>query len=91
MTKKRKDVNATGIALALTFGIISIICLLLVLINPAFALVLFGSFMHGIDLTKISVTPSISGRTLLGFVVTVAGGYLIGVAFAAIYNKFAKD
>ena len=88
MTKK--DVNATGIALALTLGIISILCLVLVLIAPGFALNLFGSFMHGVDLSKIAITPSIGGRTLLGFIVALAGGYLIGVIFALIYNKFAK-
>lgn len=86
----KKDVNATGIALALTLGIISILCLVLVLIAPVFALNLFGSFMHGIDLSKIAITPTIGGRTLLGFVVALAGGYLIGVIFALIYNKFAK-
>lgn len=86
----KKDVNATGIAAGLTLGIISIICLILVLIAPGFALSLFGSFMHGIDLSKIAITPSISGRTVLGLVVAVVGGYVIGVIFAAIYNKFAK-
>lgn len=86
----KKDVNATGIALALTFAIISIICLAFVLIAPVFAVSLFGSFMHGVDLTKIAVTPVIGGRTLLGFVVAVIGGYVIGVVFAVIYNKFAR-
>lgn len=86
----KKDVNATGIALALTLGIISILCLVLVLIAPVFALNLFGSFMHGVDLSKIAITPTIGGRTLLGFIVALAGGYLIGVIFALIYNKFAK-
>lgn len=90
MTQK-KDINATGIALALIFGIISLICLVLVLIAPTFALNLFGSFMHGVDLTKIAITPTIGGKTLLGFVTALVGGYLIGIIFAAIYNKFAKQ
>ena len=86
----KKDINATGIALALTFLIVSIVCLLFVLIAPGFAVSLFGSFMHGIDITKIAVTPSFSGNTLLGIIVVVVGGYLIGALFALIYNKFAK-
>lgn len=86
----KKDVNATGIAAGLTLGIISIICLVLVLIAPGFALTLFGSFMHGVDLSKIAITPSISGRTVLGLVVAVVGGYVIGVIFAAIYNMSEK-
>ena len=86
----KKDINATGIALALTLAILSVVCLLFLLIAPTLALNLFGSFMHGVDLTKIAVTPSFGGKTLLGFLVVVVGGYLIGIIFAAIYNKFAK-
>lgn len=89
--EKKKDVNVTGIALGLTFGIINLICLLLVFMFRDFSLkYLFGSFMHGINITQISITPILSGITLLGFVVTIGGGYLIGVIFAVIYNKFAK-
>ena len=84
------DVNAMGIALALTFGIVSVVCLLLLLAAPEFTLSLFGSFMHGIDLTSIAVTPTIGGKTLLGLIMAVVGGYVIGVIFAALYNKFAK-
>ncbi|MFA4952781.1 MAG: DUF5676 family membrane protein [Candidatus Pacearchaeota archaeon] len=87
---QKKDINATGIALALTFGIISIVCLLLVLASPTFALTLFGSFMHGVDLTSIAITPTIGGKTLLGLIAALVGGYVIGVIFAALYNKFAK-
>ena len=86
----KKDIHATGIALALTLAIISIICLILVFIAPAFALNLFGSFIHGIDLSKIAVAPVLGIKTLVGFVVAVVGGYLIGILFASIYNKFAK-
>ncbi len=86
---EKKDINATGIALALTLGIVSILCLLLLLVAPQFALSLFGSLMHGIDLSKIAITPTLGGQTILGLVVALAGGYLFGVIFAAIYNKFA--
>ncbi|MBI2498810.1 hypothetical protein HYV88_01050 [Candidatus Woesearchaeota archaeon] len=86
----KKDVNASGIALGLTFLIVSVVCLLLVLIAPGFALSLFGSFMHGIDITKIAITPGFDGRTILGFIVVFISGYLIGAVFASIYNKFVK-
>lgn len=91
MTKRKKDINATGLSLALTFGIISLICLILVFISPSFALTLFGSFMHGIDMTKIAIIPVFSWITVRGFAVALIGGYAIGIIFAAIYNKFAKD
>ncbi|MBS3093958.1 hypothetical protein J4456_05255 [Candidatus Pacearchaeota archaeon] len=84
------SIHATGLALAFTFLIISIICLVLVLTATDLALMLFSSFMHGIDLTQIAVTPTFGGRTLLGFGVAVIGGYLIGAMYAAIYNAFVK-
>ncbi|MEK6871361.1 MAG: DUF5676 family membrane protein [Nanoarchaeota archaeon] len=87
---ERKNIHATGIAVGLTFGIISFICLVLVFVALDFALMLFGSFMHGIDLTKIAIEPSLNGRTLLGFVVVIIGGYVIGALFAALYNAFAQ-
>ena len=86
---ENKNINATGIALAFTLGIISFVCLALFLVAPVFTLNLFGSFMHGVDLTKIAITPTVGARTLLGFVVALVGGYLIGVIFSAIYNKLA--
>jgi len=86
---ERKNINATGIAVGLTLGIVSLICLLLVFIAQDFALTLFGSFMHGIDLTQIAIEPTLDGRTLWGFVIAVVGGYLIGALFALLYNAFA--
>ena len=84
----KRNVHATGIALALTLTILNIVCLALLLIAPGFALGLFGSFMHGIDVSKIAITPTLGLSPLLGLVVTLIGGYVIGILFAALYNKF---
>ena len=62
---KKKDIHASGLALALTLFITNIVCFALVLVAPDFALTLFGSFMHGIDLTKIAITPTFGGKTIL--------------------------
>lgn len=88
MIKRKINANATGFALAITLTLINIFCLLLLLIAPNFFLNLFGSFMHGLDLSKIAVTPSIGADTFIGIIVTFVGGYIIGVVFATIYNKF---
>ncbi|MBS3080256.1 hypothetical protein J4221_02185 [Candidatus Pacearchaeota archaeon] len=90
MNSKQKNIHATGLALALTFFVISLICLLLFFVSPVFTLNIFGSFMHGIDLNKIAVAPDFNGKTVLGFIVILVGGYLIGVFYQLIYNKFAK-
>ncbi len=84
----RKNVNATGISLAITLTLINLICLLFLLIAPSFALSLFGSFIHGIDLSGLAITPILGINTFVGIIVTFVGGYLIGVVFAALYNKF---
>ena len=44
--------------------------------------------MHSIDLSKIAVAPDLGINTIVGIIVTFIGGYLIGVVFAALYNKF---
>lgn len=83
----KRNINATGIALAITLTLLNLVCLLLLMIVPNFALSLFGSFMHGVDLTQISITPVLGINTFIGIIVTFVGGYLIGVVFAALYNK----
>ena len=83
----RRNINATGIAFAITLTLLNIVCLLLLIIAPNFTLSLFGSFIHGVDLSKIAVTPNFGVDTFIGVIATFVGGYLIGVVFAAIYNK----
>ena len=89
---QKKDVKAMGIALGLVFGVVNLACLLLIFICPEFSLrYIFGSFSHGIDFTQIAITPTLSWLTLVGFVITIGGGYLIGILFAVLFNKFAKS
>lgn len=91
MNSKQKSIHATGLALALTLFIISLICLLLFLTAPEFTLNLFSSFMHGVDLSKIAVTPKFTRNTLIGFIVVLISGYLIGVIYKIMYNMFANS
>jgi hypothetical protein len=88
---QKKDVNAMGIVFGLVFGIVNLVYLLIILILPEDSIrYIFGSFMYGVDFTQIAITPTLSWITLLGFVITILGGYLIGILFAIFYNKFAK-
>lgn len=86
----RINIHAAGLALALAFFVLSVICLVLVLIAADFALMLFGSFLHGIDLTQIAIAPEFNGKTILGFSVAIIGGYVLGVLYATLYNKFVR-
>jgi len=83
----KRNVNAMGLALAVTLTLLNVFCLLLLLIAPNFFLGLFGSFMHGLDLSKIAVIPVLSINTFLGIIVTFIGGYILGVVFATLYNR----
>ena len=88
---RKMNIFAAGIALGMTLGILNIVCLILLLIAPQFTMSMFGSFMHGIDLNSISIVPLITIATLEGIIVTVLGGFLIGVIFATLYNKFTNN
>ena len=83
----KRNVNATGLALAITLTLLNIFCLLLLLIAPTFFLGLFGSFMHGLDLSKIAVVPVLGMNIFLGIIITFIGGYFLGAVFATLYNR----
>lgn len=71
-------------ALAIVFGIVSLVCLLITLI-PGGTWFL-GLISHGIDLAKIEVTPSI-GLGIVGVIEAIVLGWIIGWLFAKIYNS----
>ncbi len=80
--------HPTGLAAALTGAIIYTLCSLAVWLWPAQSISFFSRWFHGIDLTKIAVTPQI---TVSGFVLGLIGViivlYLVGLIYAWFYNK----
>ena len=87
MVEKLKP-RATGYALAIVSGIVSIVCLLLVLIAKNFTINLFGAIFHGIDLSQIATDNITLGSVILGFAEVVIIGFILGWLFAKVYNKF---
>ncbi len=73
-------------SLALTAGIISLVCALLVLLAPSFTVSLFGAIFHGVDLSQISKTATI-GSSVIGIIEVIILGWIAGWLFAKIYNK----
>ena len=51
------NAKATGYTLASVAGIISLVCLLLIIIAKEFTINLFGAIVHGIDLTSYPRSP----------------------------------
>jgi len=101
--KERLSVKRTANALAVTAGIISLVCYILILITPAGTVNFFGAIFHGIDMSKIAVESVSIGNGMLGVIeaiilgwIIVLGvieaiilGWIIGWLFAKIYNSMS--
>lgn len=77
----------TANALAVTAGIVSLICYILILLFPSGTVRMFGAIFHGIDMNKIAMIPSSIGYGLLGIIEVIIIGWIVGWLFAVIYNK----
>jgi hypothetical protein len=83
----RLNTVATGIALAITFAFMSMLCGLAFLLWPEATLDFFAAFMHGVDLKAVkSAAPISPGKSLYGVVGLGVVGFLAGVVFAWAYN-----
>ena len=76
-------------ALAAVTGIVYVVCSLSVALFPGFSKVVGQSWFHGMDIDLIW-TGSPRGNFLLGFITAVIGMWLVGWAFAWVYNQFSK-
>lgn len=83
-------IAATGIALAITFAFMSVLCGLAFFLWPEATLDFFAAFMHGVDLKAVkSAVPISLGRALYGVVGLGIVGFLAGVVFASAYDAVA--
>ena len=81
------SIVATGIALAITFALMSALCALAFFVVPEATLDFFGAFMHGLDLKTVkSAAPITVARVFYGVVGLGVVGFLAGVVFASAYN-----
>lgn len=76
----------TAFSLAIVSGIVYIVCAILVAIAPIFTLNTFGALFHGIDISQIAATPTIT-NTIIGFAEIVVLALIVGWLFAVVYNK----
>ena len=81
------SIVGTGIALAITFALMSALCAIAFFVVPDATLDFFGAFMHGVDLKTVKSAASISlTRVLYGVVGLGVIGFVTGVVFASAYN-----
>jgi hypothetical protein len=76
-------------ALAAITAIVYVVCSLLVVVFPEFFKMVSQGWFHGIDIGLIW-TGSPRGNFLLGLITAVIGMWLVGWAFAWLYNQFSK-
>ncbi len=81
-------VHPTGLAFALTAGLVYALCTAVVALWPTKTLNFFSNWFHGIDLSKISVAPQITiGSFIIGLIEVLIAAYAIGAFYAWAYNK----
>jgi hypothetical protein len=82
----------TGIASAITFAFLSVLCAIAFALWPAATLDFFGAFMHGLDLKTVkSAEPITLGRTLYGIIGLGVVGFVAGAVFAGVYNAASRQ
>lgn len=83
--------KVVSLSLAITGGVIFIICAVLVSIFPVGAIKVFNTWMHGLDLTPIISTKPISVTDIvIGLVSIMIVSAVVGVIFTAIYNSLQR-
>ncbi len=88
MTKTLHHAHPTGIALALTAGVLYTLCALAVMLWPMQTIQFFNTWLHAIDISKMYTPPQITVTLFLqGLGSIMVTSYLIGMLFAWLYNK----
>lgn len=79
----------TGAALAITAGVVYLVCALAVALFPDGTLAFFSTWAHGVDLTLVkrpAAKPLTTEEWIYGFVSIVVAGYLVGALFGWARN-----
>ena len=80
-----------GIALAVTFALLSALCAAAFAIAPDATIDFFGAFMHGLDLKSVKTPAPLSlGRVPYGIFGLTVVGFIAGFAFAWVYNAVSR-
>jgi len=85
------EVQKFSLALAVTMGIIYVVCAAFVALWPDFALQLFGWLVHLVNVDKFAGDVQIN---VLGFIIGLAQAiiytYIGALIFSWLHNKFLK-
>ena len=81
--------KAAALASGLIWGVVAILCYVFVAVWPIQTTAFAGWWAH-IDLSSFSRKVTASSF-VGGFIFTFASAYVLGWAFAILYNKFSKE
>jgi len=84
MTNKLSP-KLVSFSLVIVSVVLSLVCAFLIALAPEATLNFFGSIFHGIDMTKIAASVTLSG-ILTGLVAVVIIAFIVGWLFAVVYN-----
>jgi len=82
----------TGAALAVTVGMVYLVCAVAVALFPDGTLAFFNTWLHGLDLTLVqrpAGRPLAAAEWIFGFVSAVVAGYLAGALYGWLRNLFS--
>ena len=80
----------TANALAVTTGLIYVVCAVLVVLFPDLSLTVFQSWFHGLDISKLALANVTVGTFVLGLATITAFAWGTGYLFVWVSNKLAK-
>ncbi len=87
----RLDVKKFSLALAVTMGLVYIVCAIFVALRPNFALQLFGWLVHLVNVDKFAGDVSITfSGFVIGLLQILIYTYVSALIFALLHNKFVK-
>lgn len=83
--------KAVSLSFAVTMEVIYLVCALFSYLSPQGILLLFNTWAHSIDLTKIASTkPPMFADFFIGFISVFVFSYITGAIFTGIYNAVVK-
>lgn len=85
-----------GLALAITAGLLNVLCAVLVALAPEATINTFQTWWHGIDVTPLALTPPPMSlvSVVTGVVTLMLSAFASGWLFATLYNalgRFRRD
>lgn len=81
------NAKKVAISLAIVSAALYLACAALIFLAPEFAMKIFSSLFHGIDISKIADKPVSLSGVLIGLAEIVIYSLIAGWLFAVVYNK----